>query len=650
MRNGKSRLFERVVTAVWFLVSLPLAYNFLRNHPPRPLFSAPVRSAAARIPWADHAGAIAGMAFVAALLFASGCGMARLLKTDRPTILSTIGLGAIFASTVTFLLLSLGIFRPIPLGLLLLLPLLFVRGTILPRPVFNTTGFSPAGILAAVLSGAAILGVLVHTLAPLTANDPIVYHMTIASSYAGGGEFGAAPDLVYSHMPHSAELLYACTFLFGGEGSARLFHLLLFVLNIAVVARLARRFRPEGGAAGVVILFATLPLVLDCRTVGNVDLVLSLFFALSLLHILDYRSAGKTGDLLAAALFAGGMLTVKFSAYAAYPIPVAALLIPLAGMKKRPGPRPLLLFLLISHILLLPWMVKAWMQTGNPIFPLFPSLLGGTGWNGALAARLIEWQRAIGMGRDPLASILLPWNAVFHGQPTYRFFDGILSPALILWAPWAIVRGGSGARRFLLIALAGVCIWGFGSQQLRFLLPVVILAVAIIGAFWSTEKNFRGVLQGLFFVGLAGALLTPFLLETSRDTLPVVLGLEERETYLQRKVQSYEAFRALSEYVPPGEKVLLVWENRVYHFPRPFLADSFFEASRVAGLAAESGSPERFLARVKDEGCRWALVNRPLQNVFARRYPPPVIGILDAAWGECDLIDNWKGLELYRLP
>ena len=371
-----------------------------------------------------------------------------------------------------------------------------------------------------------------------------------------------------------------------------------------------------------------------------------------MIHITRYRTGDRgRGELAAAALFAGTMLTVKYSAYAAYPLLAAALVLPIFPKGERGrGWRDLPFFLAVSHTILIPWLVKEWIEMGNPLFPLFPSLLGGEGWDPVSGARLLSWQRSIGMGRDLVSSLLLPWNALFRSARGYAFFDGVLSPVILLWMFWSVVRGTRTVRLLLVLAVAGIYLWGAGSQQLRFLLPVVLLLSALIGPFWRSERSFAGVLQGALFLSVSFALLLPALVETKADTLPVLLGREEKEAYRARKVQPVEAWRSIERIVPEGETVLLVWENRVFHATRSYRADSFFEASRIVRAAENAGEPERFLRQWRESGIRWVLVNRPLQRVFSRYYPPDSIAILDNAWSRCEPEGSWKGLELYRIP
>lgn len=633
--------------AAGLLLVLGLSAYFFHTHPPRPLFSAPVPGEGP-FPAGSHATALLGGLFYGALLLAAGTGLRRLLRAGRSGA-GALPLGAAYGSILAFLLIAVGAFRPPVFTSLLLLPALFSGRPRMPRLPGRLPRIGFVGMAGGALLLLAGIHLLLRALAPLTANDALVYHMPLARAYAGGGGFGGAPDLVYGKMPHGGDLLYAGAFLFGGEGAARIFHVWLAGAGALLAASLARALRPGGTGLPAAVLFLTLPLLLDPRTVGNVDLGAVLFFGGSLLGIA--RRGGGRGELVAAALLAGALLTVKYSVLPAYGILAAALLLPLFGAPpSRSRGRDLALFAPLSFALFLPWAMKGWAETGNPLFPLLPDLLGGRGWDPVLAGRLVAWQRSIGMGREFVDWLLLPWNVVFHGQPRYDGFDGVLSPALLLWGPWAACRGGKIARRALLLLLAGLYLWGLGPQQLRFFLPGILLAAAVGGAWWRTERGWIGAAQGALFFIIPLLLLAPALRETARDTWPVVSGREGREEYLARKIQSYEAFRRMERSVPEGEKVALLWENRIYYGTRPWIADSFFEASGMVRRAEIAGSPDRFLAALRSEGASWILVNRPLGGIFSRFSPSPSIGWIEEALRGSARVGGWKGLELFRIP
>jgi hypothetical protein len=64
----------------------------------------------------------------------------------------------------------------------------------------------------------------------------------------------------------------------------------------------------------------------------------------------------------------------------------------------------------------------------------------------------------------------------------------------------------------------------------------------------------------------------------------------------------------------------MAWENRGYYLDRPYVADSFFEASTVMRLVASSADAADLAGRVRAMGFRYVLVNEWLGEHFSGRY------------------------------
>ena len=89
----------------------------------------------------------------------------------------------------------------------------------------------------------------------------------------------------------------------------------------------------------------------------------------------------------------------------------------------------------------LPWLLKNWWQTGNPFYPFFPGLFR------AKAAAVLDAASFPGIGifdkRELLYGeniwqiVALPLRLFFSGQDDNpQYFDGVLTPLLILLLPW----------------------------------------------------------------------------------------------------------------------------------------------------------------------------------------------------------------------
>jgi hypothetical protein len=494
------------------------------------------------------------------------------------------------------------------------------------RDAFATRGATWAERGVAAATALFLAATLAFALAPLTANDALVYHLNLPRLYLEAGSTAPVPWNAYSRMPGAMEFLYTFARALGPEATPRLVHWWMGALVLLAAWSLARRVSRETAFVTLAILLAT-PLMGDPRTVGNIDLAITFYFALALIAAADAP--------VLAGVFLGFMSGMRYTAMALAAVAAVAGLLR-GGRARR---RRALAGAGVIAGMSLPWLLRAALRSGNPVYPLVPGVFGGAGWNETLGRQLVAWQRSMGMGRGIAENLLLPWNATIHGQVAagYRFFDGVIGPwylALgLLWLA-GVRRAAAWERTLFGILAAGGLLWAAGPEQVRFAMPLLVPA-ALLGAtaLAGLERTSlrRAVMAVLAIAALAeGGTLA---IRAAREAGPVLAGRESREAYLEARIQSYGAIAAANRVLPPGAKLLLVWENRGYYLERPYLADSFFEASQVMDLVRESGSPERLAARLEALGVTHVLFNEPLGRHFAERYDARELDIL-AAFGE----------------
>jgi hypothetical protein len=116
---------------------------------------------------------------------------------------------------------------------------------------------------------------------------------------------------------------------------------------------------------------------------------------------------------------------------------------------------------------------------------------------------------------------------------------------------------------------------------------------------------------------------------TVPNQLPSAIGAERREDYLHRRLQPYDAMVRASRELPRNAKVLLVWENRGYYLDRPYIADSFYEASWIMQLLEKDQGGDLLAEKLKREGVTHVLLNVLLGKHFGRSYNPRVREALD---------------------
>ena len=489
---------------------------------------------------------------------------------------------------------------------------------------------------AGLLVIAAAIG-LIATLAPLTANDALVYHLNIPKIYAENEGLVRLPYNTYANMPHYGEMLYTMFFSMAGEAGAKLFYFFMLLASAGAVYGLATRFVDRRLALAGAAFFLVQPLLVDHRIVCNVDIMLACFYLSAVTLLLDGAGEKAGGRyVLPVALIAGFMLGIKYTAI----LPCATLLVIPVFSGSRTWKRALL-GIGIALLVFAPWAVKNEIYVGNPVYPLLEETFDGKHWEQAQSDRLIAWQRSMGMGRAPADYLLLPLNNSAGGKPglNYTRFDGTLSPVLLVLIPFALFRRKRKTCALIVMGAAGLVFWSLTSQQLRFLIPSIglasVLAAIALGNLrtWLGRKGFTALLMLLLLLQITSLLVPdqygrPVLSGILGDRLPVAAGLESRRSFLQRNIQSYSLLEQINENIPPGEPVFMIWENRGYYLDRPYFADSFYEASTVMTMAARSAGPEDFKQVITEMGYRYVVVNEMLGEFFSKDYPPRSVGIL----------------------
>ena len=393
---------------------------------------------------------------------------------------------------------------------------LAARGPGAPRPTLTEAALAAVGGLATAL-------VLALAAYPSVGWDDAVYHLRLPAHYLAHGGFDAPRFLFFAHWPQNLELLFGLAMAVRGFVLAKLLHAACGVLLAAATYRLARRVAGPAPAWGAALLVAASPLVLQEARVAYVDLALAFFFVLAFHALLDaLDNEAPRRHLALAGVFLGIGAGIKMTAWLGAAV--------LAGLWMwRGGRRGARVFerardvawLVGPAVLLaLPWHLRSWSATGNPVYPLLWSVFGGPDWSAELAGRFAAWQRGIGMGRAPADYLLLPWRVFNESGKGYERFDGALGRHWLVVALFAAALGWRSplARRCLAAAAGLFALWAAGPQQTRFLLPLLpLLAAAGAAAAVAAGERLRSERLGAGFAAAAALLLLLQLVEPGRE-------------------------------------------------------------------------------------------------------------------------------------
>jgi hypothetical protein len=230
---------------------------------------------------------------------------------------------------------------------------------------------------------------------------------------------------------------------------------------------------------------------------------------------------------------------------------------------------------LVAVVIMLPWLVRDLVFTGNPVSPALQGIFHRAGhefFPPIVMEQLTKQARGFGMGRDWVALLGLPWNLTMRAKAgVYEFFGFQIGCLYLLGAGLCLLQ--SEARRNtiarMLLPLIGVLVllWFFTVQEPRFLLPTLALVAVVGGIGWDCLLTSSGRWKPLW-------LLLPIAALIHVQVPQLMLGSHAYSYALGgRSVADFEAqepalvvARQLRGLMKPQDRLLMVFEGRGFFF------------------------------------------------------------------------------------
>ena len=475
----------------------------------------------------------------------------------------------------------------------------------------------------------------VVTLRPVLAADSSSYQLTVPKLWAASHGFREIPYNVYSNWPLGINLLFGLALRLKDHMLAKLVHYLFGLGVLAALYCFGRRQRDGLTGLLAAVLFLANPVVVFEMCEAYVDIAYSLFFLLSFWFIHEYAGARRNDRrvLLMAGISGGILGGIKLTAAVALVcLSVSFLLTQWRGQRVRAGLKDFaLLFALPCAVLIVPWWIKSWYYTGNPVYPFLYDVFGGKDWSSALAERHYAWHQSIGMGRGFIDYVLLPARAILLGKLGPARFDGALCPLWIVWVPLAVVgaRKDTVVRHLLLVVLAVFVFWAATSQQMRFLIPVLpllslatALSIADLTAAVADPRR-RRALSVAVCLAAVGALGVSAA-DRAGPCLQLLSAYREHGEGV-KKFGVKCVFRFIDERLPGDARIMFLNTNGGFFCERDYIADSFYAASHMNEILREAATPDELSAVFRAHGITHVLLKSVDRGI---NYPPAVFAFL----------------------
>jgi 4-amino-4-deoxy-L-arabinose transferase-like glycosyltransferase len=421
---------------------------------------------------------------------------------------------------------------------------------------------------------------------PPTSRDELTHHLAIPKLYARAGRIVQVPFAPYAYYPMLLDMLYTPWIYWGYDSVPKLIHgLFAYLTGLLIYAYLARRMNAAYGLLGFFLL-VSMPVIARLSHWAYIDLGVMFYTSAALLALLHWREERQLGWLALSAFSLGCALATKPNGLVAALLITSLFFMVLCKPRRAPARQvgcELLIFGGCAFLPFAPWLIKNWVQTGNPFYPLLGSLFASRAIEpgGASFGELgIFLKRDLLYGESFWQIAALPLRVFFAGEDDNpRLFDGVLTPVLLVFLPWAF-KGkwleekkllASFALLFVLFALFLV------DMRIRYILPIVPILV-ILTVFGVFNLLIRVKRPAFVFAVLAVFAIwhAVYLARYVRAARPLsyLAGTETREAYLGQALPEYAALQFVNRATARNAKIYLLFiGRRAYYCERNYFHD-----------------------------------------------------------------------------
>ena len=251
---------------------------------------------------------------------------------------------------------------------------------------------------------------LINSLSPPLAFDALVYHLTLPRLYLQAGRIYYVPQIMFWGMPQTGEMLYTWAMGLAGEQTAALVGWAIGLLTLVGLAGALQAFISRRVAwVAIASLIAAYSLAVSLSW-AYIDWLMALFGLCFLLSLLEWRFRRRHQTLFVVGIFTGLAFTTKYTGGMLALIGIGVLgfdhffkraVVRAAANNFVAFVQRVLIFGGAAGLVALPWLIKNWLATGNPFYPLiFPG--------GAMDATRLRLYESI-----------VPWSIIpFRASPS----------------------------------------------------------------------------------------------------------------------------------------------------------------------------------------------------------------------------------------
>ncbi|MBN1932228.1 MAG: glycosyltransferase family 39 protein [Desulfobacterales bacterium] len=513
-----------------------------------------------------------------------------------------------------------------------------------------------------------VITVIILASVPPVSRDALTHHLAVPKLYLQHGGMFEIPSLKFSYYPMNLDLLYMIPLFFGNDIIPKFIHFIFALLTAFLIFRyLKNRLDSIYGLLGV-LFFLSLPVIIKLSTTVYVDLGLIFFSAAALIYFLKWiENQFKLKYLIISSVYCGLALGTKFNGLIVFFL--LTLFVPFIYsrvMRNEAHPRPQrafgygVLFMLSALLIYSPWMIRSYIWTNNPVYPLYNNWFNSKpaaltvvepGDETNPDSELINPKRA---AKQPAGKFghflirklifqeawwqtaLIPIRIFFEGRDdTPKYFDGKLNPFLFFFPFFAFYKLKTNSpilkieKKALLLFAVLYLLFAFfqTDMRIRYIAPI-IAPLTILSVFGLHELmmliqkqasvSFRRICTGcvsavvILLVGMNFAYIVGEFKKV--DPMSYLSGQVDRDAYIRKHRPEYSAIQFANRNLAENAGIFCFFlGNRRYYSDR----EMYFDINLFQRIVQKADSPEKILSDIKNKGMTHLLIKYKQFNDWA---------------------------------
>ncbi|MCX5782198.1 MAG: glycosyltransferase family 39 protein [Elusimicrobia bacterium] len=421
-----------------------------------------------------------------------------------------------------------------------------------------------------------------------------------------------------SYFPFNINMLYLMGLSINNEITAKLIHYSCGLLIVYAVYIFSEKYFNRTTAVFSALIFYSIPQVATVSWKTAIELGIGIFEFGAVFALVNYIVSKKKQWFIISAIFCGFSMGSKYTGIVFCYFALIGTLIIQGVMAKENSFKifkSVFFFSLIAMITCLPWYLRNFIYSGNPVFPFF-------------------WEK-IGYEKIHLTKSLFldPPRPEFNFLNYFLFLwpltmgklqqETVLGPVFLVFAVFLFMYRKIDLEIKILFGYLFISFifWVLlGRFYLRYFIPTLPVVSVIFAYYIANHKNAKFAKNGIYvlliIITLGNISFSNYLLWATQDPLRYLIGQQSKKEYLSTQRTSYpcpyyQTLEYANRKLNPKAKLLFLGETRGLYCERQFITSGAGDFNPMVEWVSQCKNGKDLYDKIISNGITHILLNVP---------------------------------------